>query len=317
LGVVVLIGSLAFLLVCLVGLIAAGSAQGFWGTAFAVSFLGVIIGFAYYGLTRVLLSVEANTFHSEETMHRLLRRYDDVVEKLNALNENMLLSDGAKALAFRDKDFQALRQAIEEEINHRDWEAALYLADQMESRFGYHQEAQKYRKQVQQIQDGEMRKILDMALAKFEDCLTAYDWDGARMRIEEIRAQFPNSPEAETLQDKLEFAWTARKKWLVQQWDETVQKNEVDRGIETLKELDNYLSKSEVAAFEESARGVFKAKLHNLGVQFSLLVAEKVWDRALDVANEIVSEFPNSRMAQEIGERLATLKSKASGMKGN
>ena len=101
-------------------------------------------------------------------------------------------------------------------------------------------------------------------------------------------------------QDRLDEARTARKKLLLQQWDEAVQRNEVDRGIEVLKDLDKYLTASEVAAFEESARGVFRAKLHNLGVQFSLLVAEKVWDRALGVAEEIISEFPNSRMAQEI-----------------
>ena len=133
--------------------------------------------------------------------------------------------------------------------------------------------------------------------------------------IANIQKEFPDAPQAEALQEKLDQAKTARKKWLIQQWDQAVQRNEVDREIEIIKELDKFLTASEVAAFEESARGVFRAKLHNLGVQFSLLVAEKVWDRALEVAEEIMTEFPNSRMAQEISGTLATLRTRAQGMK--
>ena len=37
----------------------------------------------------------------------------------------------------------------------------------------------------------------------------------------------------------------------------------------------------EAAALEESARGVFRARLHKMGVQFSLFVTEKAWNKAL------------------------------------
>ena len=118
------------------------------------------MGFAFYGLTRLLLAVEANTFHIEETLGRLVRHIDQVTEGINALNENILLSEDAKSIAFRDKDLQALRQAIEEEISTKDWEAAFYLADQMEKRFGYRQEAEQVRHQIQQIREKQDRERL-------------------------------------------------------------------------------------------------------------------------------------------------------------
>jgi hypothetical protein len=315
LGMVIMIAGFAFALVCLIGLIQTSDARGFWGIAFAVSILGGIIGTAFYGLVRLLLAVEANTHHTTETLGRIVRHLDHVNEGIDALNENILLSEDAKAIAFRTKDLQALRQALEEEIAGRNWEAALYLADQMEKRFGYRHDAEQYRQHIQIIRERQKQDDLAQALGRFEDLLTAFDWEAAGNQIAQIQGSFSDAPEASGLGDRLAEARAARKKGLLREWDQVVQRNEVDRGIEILRELDKYLTKSEVAAFEESARGVFRAKLHNLGVQFSLLVEEQQWDRAVEVAEEIIAEFPNSRMAQEISPGLPNLRGRALGMR--
>jgi len=284
-------------------------------TAIAVIILATSFGLGFYCLIRLLLNIESNTFRTEETLHRLIRHHDQLTEGMNALNENILLSEEAKSIAFRDKDLQALRQAIEEEIVAKDWEAAIYLADQMELKFGAKQEAQTLRQKARQSRDGDRNEQLAMAMAKYEDALNSLECESAENQLTQIQADFPDNPQIADLPEKMEIAKTARKKWLLQQWDQAVQSNEIDQGIEILRELDKFLTSSEVAAFEESARGVFKAKLHNLGVEFSLLVAEKVWDRALKVAEEIVSEFPNTRMAHEINQGLPNLRAKASAMK--
>ncbi len=114
--------------------------------------------------------------------------------------------------------------------------------------------------------------------------------------------------------------WTAKqsfnrlehKKELLARWDKAVQDNDVEQGVELLKLLDQHLTPTEAAALEESARGVFKAKLHNMGVQFSLFVTEKKWSRALKIGREIIDEYPNSRMAQEVRDKLEVLEKRAS-----
>jgi len=93
----------------------------------------------------------------------------------------------------------------------------------------------------------------------------------------------------------------------------SVQRNEVDRGIALLRQLDQYLTPNEAAALEESARGVFRAKLHNLGVQFSLAVTEHNWRDAIDAGKQIIDEFPNTRMAREVNERMHVLTKRAEG----
>ena len=98
---------------------------------------------------------------------------------------------------------------------------------------------------------------------------------------------------------------------LLASWDQAVQNGEVDRGIELLRQLDQYLSSSEAAALAESARGVFKAKLQNLGVKFSIAVTEKNWSVALQAGRQIIAEFPNSRMAEEVKAKLEILTKRA------
>ncbi len=49
-------------------------------------------------------------------------------------------------------------------------------------------------------------------------------------------------------------------------------------------------------------------KLHNLGVQFKLAVSEREWAKALQTGQEITRDFPNSKMAEEIREKMDILR---------
>ncbi len=103
----------------------------------------------------------------------------------------------------------------------------------------------------------------------------------------------------------------ARKKELLAAWDEAVKREQTDRGLEILRELDLYLTANEGLALQEAARSVFRNKLHSLGVQFSLAVSEKDWAKAFETGHQIVRDFPNSRMAEEIRARWDILKQRA------
>jgi outer membrane protein assembly factor BamD (BamD/ComL family) len=43
-------------------------------------------------------------------------------------------------------------------------------------------------------------------------------------------------------------------------------------------------------------------------MQFSIAVSERRWDEALDIGQQIVNDFPNSKMAGEIRAKLDVLK---------
>jgi len=91
-------------------------------------------------------------------------------------------------------------------------------------------------------------------------------------------------------------------------WDDAVKGQETDRSLDILKELDLYLTPNEGLALQEAARDVFRTKLHNLGVQFSIAVTKKQWPSALGIGQQIVKDFPNSRMSEEIRGKLNVLR---------
>ncbi len=102
-----------------------------------------------------------------------------------------------------------------------------------------------------------------------------------------------------------------RKKVLLAAWDNAINRQDTERSLEILRELDQYLTPNEGLALQEAARDVFKNKLHSLGVQFSLQVSEKRWDKAIQTGQQIIRAFPNSRMSGEIRASMDALKRKA------
>ena len=139
----------------------------------------------------------------------------------------------------------------------------------------------------------------------------AHDWDRARRMMDRLMSSHPENDEVKALPQAFHRAWNEHKRRLLKEWDQAVQRNDVDGGIALLKELDHYLTPNEAAALQESARGVFRTKLHNLGVQFSLAVSESNWSEALRVGRQIQDEFPNTRMASEVRERIHVLAKRA------
>ena len=79
-----------------------------------------------------------------------------------------------------------------------------------------------------------------------------------------------------------------------------------------LKELDKYLSETEAAPYTEVARGVIGKKKENLGVQFKLAVHDHDWIGAVRVGEQIIREFPNTRMADEVRSMIDLLRNRAS-----
>src|SRR4029453_13108473 len=93
--------------------------------------------------------------------------------------EQQLLSDRAKAVAYREKDRDAVRRAIREDIVKRDWEAALVLADDMERVFGYKQESMRFRDEIHKAQEEVFRKQINEGLGIIDRHCRAEQWSDA------------------------------------------------------------------------------------------------------------------------------------------
>jgi hypothetical protein len=162
-----------------------------------------------------------------------------------------------------------------------------------------------------------MRDRLNVALQRVETHWSRHEWERAEKEIERLIRVLPDDKHTKGLREEHQHRRSARKQELLVAWDDAVRQTsfegdmDVDRAIQILKELDTYLTREEARSLEESARGVFKAKLVRLGMQFEYAVKDQRWRDALEIGVQITDEFPNSRMAREVQEMESVLRQRA------
>jgi hypothetical protein len=244
-----------------------------------------------------------------------LEKVTDELEKIRQVviqvNQCSHLSETAKVIAFRDSDTQTLRDAVFDKLQQKDFEAAYEIIDEIAHRTGYSKLAEQLHIQADKYRDATDAERMNQLIAHIEKHLDDHQWAKASVQIERLIKEYPLSEKVLALRQRLIGKKDERKKVLLNAWDDAVKRQATDRSIEILRELDQYLTPNEGLALQEAARDVFRNKLHNLGVQFSLAISGGQWAKALETGMEIIRDFPNSRMAEEIREKIDILKTHA------
>ncbi len=234
----------------------------------------------------------------------------NIQSALTEINQSTHLSEAAKAIIMRDSDKQFLREAVLVKIQQEDLDTAYEIIDELANRTGYKELAEQLRAEMDKHRGGTDQERMKQAVAAVGKLIENHEWVKASAQIEKLTKTNPNSEEAKTLRIKLIDKKEERKKVLLNAWDDAVNRRATDRSLEILKELDLYLTPEEAVTLREAASDVFKDKLHNLGIQFSLAVSGEQWDKAIQVGQKIIHDFPNSRMSEEIREKMDVLKQK-------
>jgi len=229
-------------------------------------------------------------------------------EVLLQINQSSRLSETAKAIASRDADHQSLREAVFDRLQQKDFATAGEIIDEIAHSTGYQELANQLRAEADKYRDATDTERVNQVIANIEKLFESFQWAKASAQIEKLIAVSPESEKAKAMRQKLLDKKQERKKVILNAWDDAVKRQATDRSLEILKELDMYLTPNEGLALQEAARDVFRNKLHNLGVQFSLAVSSKQWDKALKTGEQIMRDFPNSRMSEEIREKWDILK---------
>ncbi|MHC4570326.1 MAG: hypothetical protein ACYTE3_31810 [Planctomycetota bacterium] len=171
----------------------------------------------------------------------------------------------------------------------------------------YKEVAEQLRAQAGQYHDATDHERFEQVAAHIEKLINDHHWARASAQIEGLIKTYPESERAKALRQELLDRKQDRKRVLLASWDDAVKRQETDRSLDILRELDFYLTPNEALALQEAARDVFRTKLHNLGVQFAIAVTEKQWGGALDIGQQIINDFPNSKMSEEIRGKLNIL----------
>ncbi len=262
-----------------------------------------------------LLAMLSKLFNILEMLRDNSTKLEEVtgsLEKISAgltqINHSTRVSETAKAIAFRDADRQSLREAVFDKLQHQEFEAAREIINDISKRPEYSELAEQLREDAEKYRTATNQGRMNQVIAHIEKLLDECKWARASAQIEGLIKAYPDSERVKAMRQVLFDKKQERKKILLAAWDDAVRCQETDRSLEILKELDLYLTPNEGLALQEAARDVFRTKLHNLGVQFSIAVTEKQWTNALDIGQQIIKDFPNSRMSEEIHGKLEVLR---------
>jgi len=260
---------------------------------------------------RILRSLAENGAKLEKITETLEKDRDVLMQ----INQNTRISETAKAIAFRDVNIQSLREAVFDKLQQQDYDATYEIIDEIALRAEYKGLAELLRTQANNYRDSTDTERVNQVIAHIEKLFDISQWAKASAQVERLIWDFPKSEKAKAMRQKLLDKKEERKKILLNAWDDAVKRQATDRSLEILRELDMYLTPNEGLALQEAAKDVFRNKLHNLGVQFSLTVSGKQWEKAIETGGQIIRDFPNSKMAEEIHEKWDILKQKAAQQK--
>ena len=240
-----------------------------------------------------------------ETMTSRLER---VGTSVAMIADQQLISDRAKQVAFREKDREAFRRAIQEDLSKQDYEAALALVDDMDREFGYKAEANRMRHEVIGRRDEAVKRQVDQAVIVVDRHVDAEQWQAAFKEADRLKSLFPNQLRVQNLSADVEARRQRVKQQLLARWTDHVRAKDPDQAITVLKKLDIYLNPTEANDLQEDARMIFKEKLGQLRSRFTTAVQNHSWKDAVVVGEQIISDFPNTTMAQEVKSAMEAMK---------
>jgi hypothetical protein len=182
------------------------------------------------------------------------------------------------------------------------------LANDIETQFGFKQEADEFRRDIIFKRNELQRRQMAEMLAPVDRHIKAEAWGTALQEAQQIMEKFPDDPQARRLPEEIESRRQLRKQQLRESWQDSIDRHDVDGSIEILKRLDLYLTPAEADSMQEIARNVFKEKREALRIRFAQAVKEQRIADAIRLGEEIMNDFPNTRMAQEVREMMDALR---------
>ena len=236
---------------------------------------------------------------------------EEFSEVLAQISDRLMVSETAKRIAYREHDIEVLRKTIQKDLKEHDYEAAMVLVHELAQTFGRREEAEQFRAIIEEARTKELNAKVQVAMDALDRTLADHDFDTAAAEAARIERLFPESERARDVRRRVDSARSQYKHDLERQFLEAAQRDDVDRAMELLKEMDHYLTEEEAQPLREVARGVIGKKRDNLGVQFKLAIHDREWTEATRIGQQIIREFPNSRMADEVRGMLDTLRERA------
>ncbi|MEM7627195.1 MAG: hypothetical protein AAF333_16490 [Planctomycetota bacterium] len=230
---------------------------------------------------------------------------------LESINQRLLLSETAKKITYRAEDLAVLRKTLNDDIQKGEYNAAMVLVADLANTYGQLEESENFRQQIEEARRLDQEQKVAAGVAVLEEKLADHDFEAAEREAARLQRLYPESKGVDELPKRVKTARDQYKHELERAFLHASEREEIDRALDIMKVLDKMLTHDEAEPFREVARGVIGKKRDNLGVQFKLAVHDRDWVNAVSAGEQIIKQFPNTRMADEVRQRIDQLRANA------
>ena len=274
-------------------------------TIIALGVVSLVLAAGTAAITLALRAsrARASTGHTGGASHQ--------IDLLRQIYEQSMLSENAKRVMYRDREIRLLHGALEQHLQNGEYNAGLVLCDALTHQYGLGQEAEAYRARIEQARQEHDAAAIRAALQQFDQVLALRDWPAAYKEAARIKRLFPESPAAFEVDRRIAAARNDHKQYLESQFIAAAEADDVHTAMETLRQLDRYMSREDAARLGETANRIVTRHRENLTNQFKSAVNEHRWADAASAGDAIIGEFPNTKMADEVRSMIDVIRTRA------
>lgn len=229
-------------------------------------------------------------------------------ERLARIEEHAMLSDGAKRLLYRDRELDLLRMILEQDIASGQHDAALHLVDELGSNFGRLEEAEHHRGRIDSIRRSEVEGRIAEGMQSIRRLLANGEWNAATSAADRLHRLLPDAPGLDGLVNQIASARHRHAIEVETRMRDAHAEGRIDEAMHLLRDLDRHLVGEESSRAVDVAQPIIVAHRDLVGRRFRDAVGEKRWRDAVGLGESIAREYPNTRMAEEVGEMLPVLR---------
>ena len=160
------------------------------------------------------------------------------------------------------------------------------------------------------ISDNDQRRI-DNAVATVDDLLGRHEWEAAAAAAANVHRIFPKAPDVVELVARVKREKEPYRRHLRRQFLEAARGDDPEVAMELLRDLDKYLTRSEAAPILEVANEVIERTKQSRSRRLKAAIRDGDWNRAVQIGDQILRDFENTRMAEEVRGMLDLLRERA------
>ncbi|MEE2972080.1 MAG: hypothetical protein VX672_03055 [Planctomycetota bacterium] len=238
-------------------------------------------------------------------------------DRLQRIEEHVMLSDGAKRLLYRDRELELVRMMLEQDVAAGDHDAALRLVDELAAQVGRLEEAENHRTRIDSLRRAAVDRRIAEGMQTIRRLLAGNDWKAATRAADRLHRLLPDAPGLEDLGNQITSARTRHSIEVETRMRDAHAEGRIDDAMALLRELDRHLIRGESSRVVDVAQAIIVAHRDLMGRRFRAAVSEKAWADSVGLGEAIARDYPNTRMAEEVAEMMPTLRQRAGAALGN